>query len=263
MKDLTNNPEKSTTDADGNYELSKTSSRKSILPESPAFDPAAAWTLLFPNSCLLCAAKAGSELLCPACQQELPGLPAYQCPSCGEQTTHGERCGACLKQPPNFSGVHALYRYAFPVDRMIQALKYQHRQPLAAWFGQRLAAIIPLGAYDRILPLPLHPARLRERGFNQAMEIARPLSSRLGIRIDFASLKRNRATPAQAGLPLKDRHGNVRGAFECSTDLSGARILMVDDVLTSGASADECARVLRLHGAASVHVAVVARALKE
>jgi len=262
MKNLTENPDKSTTNADGNYELSVTLSRKSILPESPAFDLAAAWARLLPNSCLLCAGAAGDGLLCPACSRELPGLPARQCPLCGEQTTHGERCGACLKQAPHFAGVHALYRYSFPVDRMIQALKYQHRLPLAAWFGQQLAGIIPAKACDLIVPLPLHPARLRERGFNQAVEIARTLGGRLNIPVDRNSLQRRRATPPQAGLPLKERHGNVRGAFECSTDLSGTRILLVDDVLTSGASADECARVLCLHGAASVHVAVVARALK-
>lgn len=222
----------------------------------------AVWAALLPNSCLLCAADAGQGLLCPACQRELPGLPARQCPLCGEQTTHGERCGACLKQAPHFARVHALYRYAFPVDRMIQALKYQHRLPLAAWFGQQMSSIIPADAYDRIVPLPLHPGRLSERGFNQAMEIARPISSRLGIWLDFSSLQRHRATPAQAGLPLKERHGNVRGAFECGSDLSGERILLVDDVLTSGASANECARILRLHGAVSVHVAVIARALK-
>lgn len=189
-------------------------------------------------------------------------MPARQCPLCGEQSTHGERCGACLKRAPHFSGVHALYRYAFPVDRMIQALKYQHRLPIAAWFGQQLAGLIPTDSCDLIVPLPLHPVRLRERGFNQAVEIARTLGGCLKIPVDRNSLQRRRATPPQAGLPLKERHGNVRGAFECSRDLNGARILLIDDVLTSGASADECARVLRLHGAASVHVVVVARALK-
>lgn len=220
------------------------------------------WQGLLPNNCLLCAGLAGDALLCPDCQNDLPALPAKQCPCCGEQTTHGERCGACLKQASHFAGVYALYRYAFPLDRLIQALKYQHRLPLAAWFGSQLAELVPAGEHDRIIPLPLHPSRLRERGFNQAMEIARTLGRCLNLPVDHDSLQRCRATPPQAALPLKERHGNVRGAFACGNDLSGCRILLVDDVLTSGATADECARVLALHGATSIHVAVVGRALK-
>lgn len=263
MKNPTENPVKSTTNADGNYELSETPARKSILPESVAFSPARLLAALLPNSCLLCGTAAGSELLCPPCRADLPALPAHACPCCGERTTHGERCGACLVQPPHFIGVSALYRYAFPADRLIQALKYQHRLALAGWFGQSLAQACAKVDAQRIVPLPLHPVRLRERGFNQAMEIARALGNCLKIPVDRHILQRPRATSPQAGLPLKERRSNVRGAFECSGDLGGARILLVDDVLTSGATADECARVLRLHGAGEVHVAVVARALKD
>lgn len=112
------------------------------------------------------------------------------------------------------------------------------------------------------MPLPLHAQRLAERGFNQAVEIATHLEKRLKIPVDRYSLQRTRATPAQAELPLKERHRNVRGAFECRSDFSGRHLLLLDDVMTSGATASECARVLKLHGAASVTVAVAARALK-
>lgn len=263
MKDPTENLDKSTISADGNYELSKTPAAKSILPESSDLSPGGVWRRLLVNSCLLCAADAGTELLCPACRADLPALPENCCPRCGEQTTHGERCGACLHIPPHFASVSACFRYAFPIDRLIQALKYQHRLPLAAWFGQQLAAIVDASKHDRIVPLPLHPSRLRERGFNQAVEIARALGHELTLPIDITSLQRCRATPAQAGLAWRQRQDNVRGAFECRSDLSGQRILLVDDVFTSGASAGEAARVLGLYGAASVHVAVVARALKD
>lgn len=263
MKDPTENLVKSTTSADGNYELSKTPAAKSILPESADFSPTGVWRRLLASSCLLCAAESGDQLLCPACRADLPALPEKCCPRCGDRTTHGERCGACLHTPPHFSGVSACFRYAFPVDRLIQALKYQHRLPLAAWFGRQLASILSAAEHDRIVPLPLHPSRLRERGFNQAVEIARTLGRCLDLPVDVTSLQRHRATPAQAGLPLRQRQDNVRGAFECHSDLSGERILLVDDVFTSGASAGEAARVLCLHGAINVHVAVVARALKD
>jgi predicted amidophosphoribosyltransferase len=109
----------------------------------------------------------------------------------------------------------------------------------------------------------LHPDRLRERGFNQSAEIARAVSRQTGIPLALASLVRTRPTPPQAALPLKERAGNVRGAFECGADLAGRRVLLVDDVMTSGATLRECARVLKLHGAATITVAVVARALRQ
>lgn len=236
----------------------------SILPQAQAWRPG--WlrqsVQRLPGSCLLCAADSMAELLCEPCQADLPGLPEHACPMCGECTTHGERCGSCLVRPPHFSGITTLFRYAFPVDRMIHALKYGHQLALAEWFGARLATRLDKLAFDRIMPMPLHPRRLSERGFNQAMEIARVLEKRLHIPVDRNSLQRCQITQPQASLLLKQRHSNVRGAFACQNDLSGLRILLVDDVLTSGATADECARTLALHGAELIHVAVVARAQK-
>jgi ComF family protein len=217
---------------------------------------------LLPGSCLLCAADNAAGLLCPACAADLPRLPAALCPQCSEQTTLGERCGACLKEPPAFARTVALFRYEFPVDRLIQALKYGHQLPLAAWLGKQLAARLRPADYDLILPLPLHPARLQTRGFNQSLEIARPVGKTLGIAIDTRILTRKRATPAQAELPLKERARNVRGAFECAGDLGGRRILLVDDVMTTASTVREAARILKLHGAGEITVAVAARALR-
>jgi ComF family protein len=115
---------------------------------------------------------------------------------------------------------------------------------------------------DLIIPLPLHSERLRERGFNQSTEIAARLGKCLKLPVDRSTVLRTRATPPQAELPLKERHKNVRGAFECRGDFSGRRILLVDDVMTTGATLNECARVVKLHGASTVRVAVAARALK-
>lgn len=109
--------------------------------------------------------------------------------------------------------------------------------------------------------MPLHPKRLRERGFNQALELARPVGRATGLPIDTTSCQRVRHTPAQAALPWRERVKNIRGAFHCTADFSGKRLLLVDDVMTTGASIDECARTLKLHGAARVSALVVARAL--
>ncbi len=216
---------------------------------------------LLPGNCLLCGALAGNQLLCPACQADLPPAPDAQCPQCGEATTHGERCGACLKEAPHFDRTVAVWRYDFPVDRIVHALKYQHRLPVATWVGRTLAArLLPQDQY--IVPMPLHPERLRERGFNQAMEIARVASRQLRLPLLSQALIRQRATPPQAELPPGERRSNVRGAFAGTCDLIGRHIILIDDVMTTGATVGECARVLKLHGASQVTVAVAARALK-
>lgn len=216
---------------------------------------------LLPASCLLCGEDAGCSLLCSRCSAELPKLTGHTCPQCAEPTTHGERCGACLKDPPPFERTLAVWLYEFPVDRIIHALKYQHRIAIADWLGKHLAG--HLHADDQYLvPMPLHPTRLRERGFNQAGEIARAASCRLKLPLLADCLVRERATAAQTELPPGKRRSNVRGAFACAADLTGKHIILVDDVMTTGATARECSRVLKLHGAREITVAVVARALK-
>lgn len=219
--------------------------------------------LLLPASCLLCGGDSENELVCASCIAELPQLAEPCCPLCADRTTHGERCGACLKDPPAFSRAFAAYRYDYPLDRIIHALKYGHQLAVVDWCAGRLAPLAGHAHFDRILPLPLHAERLRERGFNQSGEIAKALGRRLDLPVDLTSLLRTRATPPQAELPHKERLRNVRGAFECRTDLTGQHLLLIDDVMTTGATANEGARVLKLHGAASVTVAVVARALKD
>lgn len=132
----------------------------------------------------------------------------------------------------------------------------------AAWLGKQLAACLSAADYDLIVPLPLRPSRLQTRYFNQSLEISRAIGKSLGIAIDSKTLIRSRATPAQAELPLKERAKNVRGAFECAGDLSGKRILLVDDVMTTASTVREAARILKLHGASEITVAVAAHALR-
>ncbi|HMW57383.1 MAG TPA: ComF family protein, partial [Accumulibacter sp.] len=211
--------------------------------------------------CLLCAADSRSSLLCTACADDLPRLPAESCPRCALPTPAGEVCGRCLRQAPHYDAALAAFRYAFPVDRLIQTFKYDQRLALADYFGRRLAVLAAACTADVIVPLPLHPLRLRERGFNQALELARPVSRSRAIALDAHSCQRIRHTPAQAALPWRERTRNVRGAFHCTTDFTHRRILLIDDVMTTGASLDEMARTLKLHGASQVTVLVVARAL--
>jgi ComF family protein len=255
--------EKSRANGNGNYGLPGRSSVSGILPQAVRhrFTALARSHLVPPESCLLCGADSGNELLCCACLGDLPPLPVHRCPRCGETTTYGEHCGSCLQNPPAFSGVSALYRYDFPVDRLVHALKYGHQLALADWFGKRLAELLVGPDFTAIIPLPLHPQRLRERGFNQSLEIARTIAGLRQLPLARDLLQRQRATASQAGLDRKARQRNVRGAFACHADCSGQRLLLVDDVLTSGATADEAARSLIEHGALEVHVAVVARTL--
>jgi len=166
-----------------------------------------------------------------------------------------------MKDAPHFNRTIAAFRYDFPVDRIIHALKYGHQLAVAGWLGNKLAARLQADN-QLIIPLPLHADRLRERGFNQSAEIARVIGNQLNLPVDRSSVFRNRATPRQAELPLKERHKNVRGAFECSADLSGRKVLLIDDVMTTGATVNECARIIKLHGASDISVVVAARALK-
>jgi ComF family protein len=213
------------------------------------------------QDCLLCSAASSTELLCTACAADLPRLPAPGCPRCALPTPNGEICGRCLSHAPHYDATRAAYRYDFPLDKLVQSFKYGHRLALSGYFGQQLAALPqPLEA-DLIIPLPLHAVRLRERGFNQALELARQVSLEWKIPIDKKSCQRTRNTPSQANLPWREREKNIHGAFHCSADFSGQRIILVDDVMTTGASLNECARTLKLHGAANITLLVVARAL--
>lgn len=234
----------------------------SILPQPLRLALKQLQRRLLPGSCLLCGADSGEILLCPDCTGELPQLPDNICPQCSEQTTHGERCGACLKDPPAFERSFACFRYEFPVDRIIHAFKYGHQLAVADWAAQIITHRLTNHNYDLLIPLPLHADRLRERGFNQSVEIARRIARKTGQSLNIESLARHRATPPQAELPMKERSRNVRGAFECQHDLSGKRILLIDDVMTTGATLCEAARVIKLHSATQIDVAVLARTLK-
>jgi ComF family protein len=218
---------------------------------------------LLPQDCFLCAAPAGDCLLCPACAASLPRLTTERCPLCALPAPGANTCGACLKQAPHFDATQAMFRYEFPLDRLIQALKYAHRLAGADFLGRELSQLPVSFRPDLVLPVPLAPARLAERGFNQAIELARPLAKLLGVPLETSRVHRRRDTVPQASLPWKERKQNIRHAFECELDLTGKQVLVVDDVMTTGATLDELARTLKAHGAARVENFVLARALKD
>lgn len=190
-------------------------------------------------------------------------MPAALCPVCALPTPNSDVCGACLKRAPNFDATSAVFRYEFPLDRLIQSLKYSHHLASAGFLGKVLTQVPLPFRPDLIVPVPLSSARLAERGFNQALEIARPLSRMLDLPVEVGHIHRRRDTSPQAALPWKQRAKNVRHAFECELDLSGRAVLVVDDVMTTGATLDELARTLKAHGAARVGNLVVARTLRD
>ncbi|MDD5174826.1 MAG: phosphoribosyltransferase family protein [Sterolibacterium sp.] len=146
----------------------------------------------------------------------------------------------------------------------MQALKYQHRLVVAGFFAHTLREASPttLRQADLLLALPLSALRLRERGFNQALEIARPLARQLALPLLIDGYTRVIDTAPQASLPWKERRKNIQGAFECFLDLTGKTVIVVDDVMTTGATLNEFARTLKKNGAAKVINWAVARALK-
>lgn len=210
--------------------------------------------------CLLCGAMSRHGAWCAACDASLPVLSAAHCPGCALPAPAGTTCGSCLKEPPLFDRTVAAYAYGFPLDKMLQALKFHEHLYLAPALADKLAARITERP-DCIVPMPLHPQRLKERGHNQSLEIARSIARQLDIPLLVSACQRVRDTPPQSSLKWKARSKNMRKAFQASADLTGQHVAMVDDVMTSGASFNALAQALRRAGAREVSAWVVARTL--
>jgi ComF family protein len=225
--------------------------------------PYSRWALAglswFGGDCVLCGGRSTSDVLCDACVAGLPELPEH-CPRCSLPSPGGSTCGACLADPPHFDATLAGWLYEFPCDRLVQALKYRAWLALAPFFARRLGSR-PLPHVDLLVPMPLHPRRLAQRGFNQAAEIARCLRRRTGAALAPRAARRIRDTAAQTDLPYAERAKNIRAAFACELDLSGKSVAVVDDVMTTGATLNELARELKRAGAARVENWVVARSV--
>jgi len=212
---------------------------------------------LFGGTCFLCRGAA-VNLLCPACDADLPRLAGARCPRCALESPRGEICGRCLSDAPHYDATVAALAYEFPADTLVHALKFRGELALAGYLGDMLLQKIDPMVIDVVVPVPLSADRLRSRGYNQAVEIARRLER---AKLDLELCVRSRDTPAQMDLPYTERRRNVRGAFRCTRSLAGQRIAVVDDVMTTGATLDELASVLKAAGAAQVVNWVVARTL--
>ena len=215
-------------------------------------------TALFPQQCFACGVASGSDVLCRACFAGLPGAGAARCPVCAISQPLGEICGDCLRHPPSFDATRAALDYGFPVDKLVQALKYGHRLASSRLFVDLMAGL-PAPQADLVMPMPLHSVRLASRGFNQAAELARPLAQHWGLPVLLDGIVRDVDTRPQASLPWKERTANVRGAFRVAGRVEGLRVVVVDDVMTTGATLAELARTLKDVGAVSVENRVVAR----
>ncbi len=227
------------------------------------FNIGAKFARLLPTQpCLLCGSPSRHGLCCPACDAELPRLGDAHCPVCALPTPDGGLCGECIRQAPYFDHTVAAFRYAFPVDKLIQALKFNEQLILANFLADALLPHIR-NFPDHLVAVPLHPVRLRERSFNQSLLLARRLSAQLRVPLLADCCERVRNTPLQSSLPWKERDKNMRQAFTCkeSAELRGKHIAIVDDVMTTGASIGELAHVLKQAGAREVSAWVVARTL--
>jgi ComF family protein len=213
--------------------------------------------LLFGGSCFVCRGSA-RELLCEACRAELPRLAAERCPRCALPVPGAAVCGRCLAEPPAYDGTRAALAYDFPADALVQALKFRSELALAPLLAELLLPEVQGEGIDRVIPVPLSPARLRSRGYNQAAEIARPLARG---KLDLDTCVRESDARPQMELPWDERRRNIRGAFRCRRSVIGATIAVVDDVMTTGATLDELARTLKRAGALRVVNWVVARTL--
>jgi ComF family protein len=215
---------------------------------------------LIPPVCLLCGDRAGLDGLCGGCRDGLPVLPLQRCPVCAVPNRTADLCGRCLQNRPAYDRVVATLLYAFPVNILVHGLKYRGNlawaRPLAAAL---VAALDAEPCPDLVIAMPLPPARLRSRGFNQAMELARLAQHEFGFRIATHGCRRIRDSVPQATLPWKERASNVRGVFSCELDLEGKRVAVVDDVLTTGATLNELAVTLKKRGADQVVGWIAAR----
>jgi ComF family protein len=215
-------------------------------------------SLLFGGSCFLCRGAA-SALLCDACEAELPRLQPPLCPRCALPSPRGEPCGRCLAEPPHYDATVAALAYAFPADALIHSLKFRGALALAPLLSGLLKQRIPPEEkIDCVIPVPLSRPRLKERGYNQAVEIARHLGHG---KVLVSACERSRDTAPQLDLPFAERHRNVRSAFTCAENVKGLAVAVVDDVMTTGATLDEMAKTLKSAGAARVVNWVVARTL--
>lgn len=225
-------------------------------------------TLFIPNTCQLCSQQTGTtQNLCPPCISELP-YNKSSCIRCGAAMAEQKQliCGQCLQRPPQFDSALVPFHYTPPFNAFIPALKFQHKLN----YGRLMSSLF-IAEFQRlkrkpelkpqcIIPVPLHPKRLRERGFNQSLEISRNIAKQLDIPLDLTSVKRIKNTHAQSDLNKSKRKSNMRNAFEVVQPISYRHVALFDDVMTTGHTFNELSRVLKQSGVTTIEIWAIARA---
>ena len=221
-----------------------------------------------PARCASCGAIVDEvHSFCPDCWRRIEFLGSGGCESCGLplQATDAEKCAACLARPPRIERTRAAVAYDETARSIALRLKYGRKVALATTMARYMAPLIDRGAQDAlIVPVPLHRTRLWRRGFNQAALVAHELSRRTGFASDSCALQRVKRTPPLKGLTPVQRRKAVAGAFKVppGRNVKGRTVLLVDDVLTTGSTANACARALLRGGAARVHLVSWARVVR-
>lgn len=225
---------------------------------------------MYPPRCLLCGhagQRCGHEAvdLCEFCQGRLP-FNATACRCCALPLPQGSAyrtiCGRCQNKPPAYDTSLSVFRYEQPAVWLVQQLKFNDRLSHARLLGNMLAEevmncnVLP----QCIIPVPLHSKRLRQRGFNQSVELAKPVAQKAGLPLEHGLVKRVRATESQTGLDAKQRRKNIKQAFEVVSAVAYSHVAIVDDVVTTGSTVNEIARVLKKAGVKRVDVWSIARA---
>jgi len=223
---------------------------------------------LFPRRCILCGQLAGALSCCSACRRDLPWITS-PCSQCGDVLPADYResvCGRCSAMAPTLDRIISALVYEYPVDRLVAMAKFHARVDSANVLGKLLANYLharldngDLRLPDLILPVPLHPRRTAQRGFNQAMEIALPLAKALKVPLCPDDCRRIRDTPEQTSLDASSRLKNTRNAFRASEEITAKHVAVVDDVITTGSTVKSMGVALREAGVREVQVWTAAR----
>ncbi len=231
--------------------------------------------IVFPPQCISCAAilqPITEKVFCSACREKIKFLTGSICPICGitffDSPSASHLCGNCMENKTYFSCARAVVSYETIILNTIHRFKYGNNISVGARLASFMADFsfpdVDFTGYSLIIPVPLHIKRLRQRGFNQSLILARALAKKWQIPVNFSLLKRHKFTLTQTGLNKTERKQNIKGAFEVSDKkkIAGKNVILVDDVYTTGATINECAKILTKAGAQKVTVLTLARVLQ-
>jgi len=214
------------------------------------------------TQCLLCGISCEDNCLCTDCINDLPKLD-NNCPRCALPLSQSLICGSCLYRPPEQDASFSLFEYKTPIDRLIADFKYHDKLFLSQFFAKKMSEELrPRLLPQLLIPIPLHPRRLRQRGYNQSLELAKILSAQLAIPVCSKSLIRIKDSQPQASLPYKQRAKNIQSAFKVANTILPSHIALIDDVLTTGHTANVAAKALRQAGVITIEVWTIARTTK-